>query len=35
MFTKNFKYNWFIDNKKIEEKDESCYIIADYFIFDK
>ena len=30
MFTKNFKYNWFIDNKKIEEKDESCYIIADF-----
>ena len=30
MFTKNFKYNWFINNKKIEEKDESCYIIADF-----
>ena len=30
MFTKNFKYNWFIDNKKIEEKEESCYIIADF-----
>ena len=30
MFSKNFKYNWFIDNKKKEVKDESYYIIADY-----
>ena len=30
MFTNNFKFNWFINNKKIEEKSESCYIIADY-----